>query len=122
MKEYLKMGDGFYDLDVGYLEQRFFSGLVSKEECTYAAHAISSHDDLVQESASRWIPCSDRLPAKDSSVLVYDERWTHGAMYTVQMSDHLIACLAGDEFSEAWRGVTHWMPLPTAPKPRCDEE
>lgn len=49
MKEYLKMSDGFYDLDIGFLEQRLFSGLVSKEECTYAANAINSHDELVAE-------------------------------------------------------------------------
>lgn len=48
MKEYLRMDDGF-DADEAAIEQRLFSGLISKEEATYAAHAVASHDELVEE-------------------------------------------------------------------------
>ncbi|MGL5155822.1 MAG: hypothetical protein ACRC9H_12985 [Aeromonas veronii] len=48
MKEYLKMEDGF-DLDEAAIEQRLFGGCICKEEATYAAHAIISHDELVAE-------------------------------------------------------------------------
>lgn len=52
MKEYLRMDDAF---DVGTehreteIERRVFDGVISKEEATYAAHAINSHDELVAE-------------------------------------------------------------------------
>lgn len=46
MKEYLKMADGF-DFDEAAIEQRLFGGCISKEEATYAAHAVVSHDALV---------------------------------------------------------------------------
>lgn len=48
MKEYLKMEDGF-DLDEAAIERRLFGGCICKEEATYAAHAIISHDELVAE-------------------------------------------------------------------------
>ena len=47
MKDYLKMEDEF-DFDDAAIEQRLFGGCISKEEATYAAHAINSHDELVQ--------------------------------------------------------------------------
>lgn len=74
-----------------------------------------------QGPASQWISCGERLPADGDAVLVYDELGTHGVIYTVQMSSLSIAYLAGEEFSEAWRGVTHWMPLPAAPKSQVGE-
>ena len=47
MKDYFKMADGF-DFDDAAIEQRLFGGCISKEEAAYAAHAINSHDELVQ--------------------------------------------------------------------------
>lgn len=46
MDKYLQMADGF-DFDEAAIEQRLFGGCISKEEATYAAHAIVSHDELV---------------------------------------------------------------------------
>ena len=48
MKEYLKMADVFVHDSVEELEQHIYAGYVSKHCSEYAAHAINSHDELVQ--------------------------------------------------------------------------
>lgn len=64
-----------------------------------------------------WVKCSERLPSSDEEVLVfYKHRCTHdGQIYDMveqgrysDVLDHWIQ-LQGEN-------VTHWMPLPTAPK------
>lgn len=47
MSKYLNMTDAF-DIDEETIEERMFNGTLSKEEATYAAHAVSVHDELVQ--------------------------------------------------------------------------
>lgn len=48
MKEYLKMADVFVHDSVEELEQHIYAGYMSKHCSEYAAHAINSHDDLVE--------------------------------------------------------------------------
>ena len=49
-KQYLKMSDAFVHDGVEALEQHIYAGHMSKHACEYAAHAISSHDELVAEN------------------------------------------------------------------------
>ena len=49
-KQYLKMSDAFVHDSVEALEQHIYAGYVSKYACEYAAHAINSHDELVDEN------------------------------------------------------------------------
>ena len=48
MKQYLKMADVFVHDSVEELEQHVYAGYMSKHCSEYAAHAINSHDELVQ--------------------------------------------------------------------------
>lgn len=48
MKQYLKMAGVFVHDSVEELEQHIYAGYVSKHCSEYAAHAINSHDELVQ--------------------------------------------------------------------------
>ena len=50
MKQYLKMDDVFVYDSVEELEQYVYAGYMSKHCSEYAAHAINSHDELVQMS------------------------------------------------------------------------
>ena len=49
-KQYLKMADAFAHDSVEALEQHIYAGHMSKQACEYAAHATSSHDELVAEN------------------------------------------------------------------------
>ena len=49
-KQYLKMSNAFVHDGVEALEQHIYAGHMSKHACEYAAHAISSHDELVAEN------------------------------------------------------------------------
>ena len=48
MKDYLKMADVFVHDSVEELEQHIYAGYMSRHCSEYAAHAINSHDELVQ--------------------------------------------------------------------------
>jgi len=48
MKQYLKMADVFVHDSVDELEQHIYAGYMSRHCSEYAAHAINSHDELVQ--------------------------------------------------------------------------
>ena len=48
MDKYLKMADVFVHDSVEELEQHIYAGYMSKHCSEYAAHAINSHDELVQ--------------------------------------------------------------------------
>ena len=48
-KQYLKMSDAFAHDSVEALEQHIYAGYMSMYACEYAAHAINSHDELVEQ-------------------------------------------------------------------------
>ena len=51
----------------------------------------------------KWIPVSERLPEVKVEVLVYDGKWVYSRAFL-------------DLRYVSKYGVTHWMPLPKAPK------
>ena len=65
---------------------------------------------------SEWISVGDAQPSEGESVLVFDERETHSKIYTMQFSCYSLACIRGEEFSESYVGITHWMSLPEPPE------
>ena len=65
--------------------------------------------------ASRWIPCSERLPEKDQRVLYYFE---HVGIHAGRFKGG--TCHGDALFTSTTGGfltgdVTHWQPLPSAP-------
>ena len=48
-KEYLKIADVFDDASQEYIEQLLYSGFMSKDSCELIAHAVSSHDEIVED-------------------------------------------------------------------------
>lgn len=65
---------------------------------------------------SEWISINNSLPKENQPVLIFDACGTHGSVCPMRCTSYLLACLSGDEFSESYRGITHWMPLPEPPK------
>ena len=74
-----------------------------------------------QQTITKWIPCSERLPETDVDVLAYYPFW-YDNMY--QNTGIVVAKLCFDrltwdivgEFNPGLSAITHWMPLPERPK------
>ena len=56
---------------------------------------------------NRWIPVTERLPEQGQEVIVYD-----GGV----LKPKVFCYLFWDKHFDSWARVTHWMPLPEAPK------
>lgn len=96
-----------------------------------AADALEAADKRIAEleAAQRWIPCSERLPDDVGSYLVYYHEWSNGD-FLPKYDDYRIRVMrfmnsgkwrmpvCTDKRCEADtnREVTHWKPLPLAPK------
>lgn len=66
------------------------------------------------ETPDGWVACAERMPAEGDTVLVCQEG---GIVYCAEMEGGV---LYPDEFPRVpaqGREITHWMPLPAAPKP-----
>ncbi|WP_019210845.1 DUF551 domain-containing protein [Yersinia massiliensis] len=107
---------------IGYLEQNHLDYLQSGSDAdiwpeggagdipVYLAPQLNS-----PEIPEGWISCSDRMPENDmrKPVAVYTGNYLGQGMFVASYDDN--------EFSDYWEGteidgVTHWMPLPTAPE------
>lgn len=75
---------------------------------------------LEQEQQPRWIPCSERLPERDESVLAYHRNVSFDYQYVSWI----------DDYSGKWAGfcgslsdeVLAWMPLPEGYKEEKESE
>ena len=83
--------------------------------CEELADFLISHGVTVQQ----WIPVSERLPEKSGKYLVRYELWGWGKLF----SQWTGLCFFYDEISQfiddggpVMGRITHWMPLPEAPK------
>ena len=70
MKEYMKMADVLVHDSADELEQHIYAGYMSKHCSEYAAHAINSHDELVQMN-------QELLAALESVIEWYDMEADH---------------------------------------------
>ena len=75
-KQYLKMADVFVHDDVAWLEQYIHAGYMPMSCCEYAAHAINSHDELVEENERlrAALECSTSN-SPDAAKMVAQEGW-----------------------------------------------
>lgn len=79
MKQYLKMADVFVHDSIEELEQHVYAGYMSKHCSEYAAHAINSHDELVQMN-QELLDIIKRVidTSKELKVKVGTSSWTDG--------------------------------------------
>lgn len=101
-----------------------------------AVDRLAAYEDLgtVEELAAlkeqtRWIPVNERLPEDVGSYLIYYHEWSNGD-FLPKYDDYRIrvmrfmnngkwcmpACTVKRCEADTNREVTHWMPLPPAPK------
>ena len=64
---------------------------------------------------SEWISVDDRLPEESGEYLTFHEHGSCGVIY-YNSSIHLWNVYYFDDVRNAIRSVTHWMPIPEAPK------
>ena len=72
--------------------------------------------DMIRDvpAVNRWIPCSERLPEKDTSVLIFALGHRVTAYYDAVKGAFRLT-ESNDLFY--WKGaITHWMPLPEPPE------
>jgi hypothetical protein len=80
------------------------------EDATYAQqlgiqadHLIANGVTVTDTNVGKWIPVTERLPEANMAVLIYDGDTVDGFTFF-------------DLSYVSKYGVTHWMPLPEAPK------
>lgn len=64
--------------------------------------------------ASGWIPCSERIPEKSTSVLISAQGYRVTAFYDSVKGVFMLTETEGLFYSMS--AVTHWMPLPDPPE------
>lgn len=88
-----------------------------------AAELVCAAIPQAVSAEPQWLPVSGRMPEKDVEVLVYDSsadhvyvtQWCDWWEAPVSFSSKTICVGEGWETGE-YEHVTHWMPLPPAPK------
>ena len=82
----------------------------SKQECEEVAEILYNADYHKQ---SKWISVDERLPEENTEVLIYCKTNNGKEVFFVDK----IRYFRGIAIWDVWNGkVTHWMPLPEAPK------
>lgn len=71
------------------------------------------------QSVSSWIPRSERMPEKDTSVLISVQGHRVSAFYDAVKGVFMLTETEGLFYSMS--AVTHWMPLPEPPEPHIYE-
>lgn len=70
-----------------------------------------------QPAVNRWISCAERLPERETDVLVYIPVWEDNPIQVAYlMYDGVTWELSDGEFNFGKREVLYWMPLPEPPK------
>ncbi len=87
------------------------TGILTTEHLIDASKTVSSSETL-----NNWISVKDRLPEQDDeamSVLISGDGWhDYEVAYFGPTTWH-------DKYDDVVEGVTHWMPLPAAPKEKA---
>lgn len=104
-------------------------GLVYHVVCDSAIGGCGSLTGLYQETQEEaakewntrvpgWIPCSERMPEKDMSVLISAQGHRVTAYYDAVKGVFMLTETEGLFYSMS--AVTHWMPLPEPPQRKDD--
>jgi hypothetical protein len=64
-------------------------------------------------AVNRWIPCSEMLPEKDTSVIIYAAGHRVSAYYDAVKG--VFRLTESDDLFYLRSAVTHWMPMPEPP-------
>jgi hypothetical protein len=83
-----------------------------------ADHLIANGVTFAEDNnvPSKWIPVTERLPEASETILVYSDGYVEpGILHDMNGKQEFWNILDGYA-SEEILGVTHWMPLPQAPK------
>lgn len=75
-------------------------------------YTFSVQHDCREDATPKWIPVTERLPDRNSKVLVCDNREDYVSIWE-RFADDL---WYGDDIIWATEDITHWMPLPEPPK------
>ena len=100
--------------DIGTSERDFWCHTPS-EMLAYgdarAAHAVA-------QIKARWVSVKDRLPEKNTEVLIFfkDGGLAATGQYTGSHLDHEGWCYPAENVDDDPPTVSHWMPLPEPPK------
>lgn len=84
---------------------------------TFSQQEITCEEDLIKAwntRASGWIPCSERIPEKSTSVLISAQGHRVTAFYDSVKGVFMLTETEGLFYSMS--AVTHWMPLPDPPE------
>ena len=88
-------------------------GSVCDEECENAA--CNFYDYIMDAPVvNRRIPCSERLPEKDETVLIYAAGHSVTAFFDAVKG--VFRLTESDDLFYLQSAVTHWMPLPEPPE------
>ena len=68
------------------------------------------------EFQSRWIPVSERMPEDGSDILLYCDNGEESRIVACSYDNGV--CVFNTEI--VFKNITHWMPLPKAPKKEGD--
>lgn len=90
--------------------------IMSSEDIKRFLHWLEDYKRL--QSVSSWIPCSERLPEKDMSVLISAQGHRVTAYYDSVKGVFMLTETEGLFYSMS--AVTHWMPLPEPPQRKDD--
>lgn len=102
--------------EIGEFQSRFDETGDSHERVAYAS---AEHCKLVIKAAptiepQKWIPCAERMPEKDTSVLICGAGHRVTAYYDAVFG--VFRLTESDDLFYKKSAVTHWMPLPDAPE------
>jgi hypothetical protein len=90
------------------------------EELYSKNYRKQSESTMSQVKQSEWISVEDRLPEKSGDYLTYHKHGSCGVIY-YNADIKLWNVYYSDDVRNAIRSITHWMPLPEAPKMKNTE-
>ena len=100
-----------YKNDINFGSDQFFA----VNAVNMVRQACTNADIGNYMSFGQWISVNDRLPRVGEYVISYGDNGPKGCCMAFVGSDDEFICEINGYYVEAY-GITHWMPLPEAPK------
>lgn len=86
--------------------------MIEHEEMDFCGELCIFAEGLIKKAKPQWIPVTERLPERNTEVLVCDTKEDFVSVWEY-IGDGL---WFGNEIIWATEDITHWMPLPESPK------